>query len=343
MAKRVLIVFLLLIFLSAAGCMFYYLTNMRAFDKESVSENVVFEIEKGESLFSVLERLEKLSLIRNANVVKVYVRFFNPSVVKNGKYELNPGMTPFEILSVLEKGRQDLYKVTIPEGLTSRQIASIFKKNGVISSETAFLDMLVSTELIESLGVAGESLEGYLYPDTYYFQKDFPPEKIISHMVRTFFSVLSSIYPYYKDFSPEKMSEKIILASIIEKEYRVEEEAPLMASVFYNRLNIGMPLQSCATVVYVITEKLGRDHPGRIYLRDLELESPYNTYYNQSLPPAPISNPGTVALDAAFNPAQTDYLFFVVKNSEAGTHSFSSNYSDHNQARDQYLSGFRSK
>ena len=93
-------------------------------------------------------------------------------------------------------------------------------------------------------------------------------------MVKTFFSTLSSIYPYYEDFSPEKMSEKIILASIIEKEYRVEEEAPLMASVFYNRLNVGMPLQSCATVVYVITEELGREHPNRILLRDLELVSP---------------------------------------------------------------------
>ena len=135
------------------------------------------KLEKGRSLFSVLERLESLSLIRNANVVKVYVRFFNSSVIKNGKYQLNQGMTPAEILAVLEKGRQDLHKVTIPEGLTSRQIASILREKGIIASEKNFLDLLDSDELIQSLGVKGASLEGYLYPDTYHFSERFPSRK----------------------------------------------------------------------------------------------------------------------------------------------------------------------
>ena len=227
--------------------------------------------------------------------------------------------------------------------MTSRQIASILKSSGIIESEEDFLSLVYSSDFASSLGVVSSTLEGYLFPDTYRFQENFPEEKVLAYLVSTFFRNLEKIYPYFRDFTDEKMIEKVTLASIVEKEYRLEKEAPQIASVFFNRLKIGMPLQSCATVIYVLTEELGRDHPDRIFLRDLEIESPFNTYYNQSLPPGPISNPGYVALNAAFNPAQTDYLFFVVENAAEGTHTFTSNLSDHNQARQLYLEGFRSK
>ncbi|OQY33698.1 MAG: hypothetical protein B6241_07275 [Spirochaetaceae bacterium 4572_59] len=343
MAKKLLVLTLIVFLLLCGGAGLYIYQNLQPLDPEGLSVDVKFVVEKGEPLFTVLDRMERISLIKNAAVVKAYVRFVSPSLIKNGNYQLSANLSPFEILDLLVKGRQELIKVTIPEGFSSRQIAQILQEKGIISSSDGFVSLLESSDLIKTLDVAGESLEGYLFPDTYYFQKDFPEEKVISYMVNTFFSTLESIFPYYGDFSEEKMREKLILASIIEKEYRVEEEAPLMASVFYNRLNIGMPLQSCATVIYVITEELGRQHPGRIFKSDLKIESAFNTYYNQSLPPGPICNPGKVALDAAFNPAQTDYLFFVVKNAARGTHTFTSTLSDHNQARQLYLSGFRSK
>lgn len=343
MAKKLLVLTLILFLLLCGGAALYIYQNLQPFDSEGLSSDVNFVVESGEPLFTVLDRMESSSLIRNATVVKAYVRFISPSVIKNGSYQLSANLSPFEILEILVKGRQELIKVTIPEGLTSSQIAQIFQEKGIIASSDDFTELLSSSDYISELDVTGENLEGYLYPDTYYFQKDFPEEKVISFMVNTFFSTLKSLYPYYGDFSEDKMKEKLVLASVIEKEYRVEEEAALMASVFYNRLNIGMPLQSCATVIYVITEELGRKHPNRIFESDLKLESPYNTYYNRSLPPGPICNPGKVALDAAFNPKQTDFLFFVVKDSTLGTHTFTTSLSDHNQARQLYLSGFRSK
>ncbi len=343
MAKKIFLVLLSVFCIFLIASAFYIYRNMQPVEQDQSGGNVSFVVEKGESLFSVIDRLYDSDLIRNNTVVKLYVKFIYPAAIKNGTYSVSSAMTPVEILKVLESGVQELVKVTIPEGLTSRQIAEILKDAEVINSEDEFLSLVHSADFASSLGVDSETLEGYLYPDTYRFQQGFPSEKVISHLVKTFFHTLKEIYPYYDEFTKEKMEEKIILASIVEKEYRVDGEAPVIASVFYNRLNIGMPLQSCATVIYVITEELGKKHPVRIFESDLKLESPFNTYYNSSLPPAPIANPGYVALNAAFNPAQTEYLFFVVEDPVKGTHTFTSTLSDHNKARQLYLEGFRSK
>ncbi len=343
MGRKILIIVLVLFLAFLAGAVFYAYKNLQPVNVAGTGDTVLFKVENGESLFSVIDRLEEAGLIPDGTVLKIYIKFFHAPIIKSGNYTVSGDLSPLEILDLFEQGIQELIKVTIPEGLTSRQIASILKEAGIIVSEEEFLDLVGSPEFAASLGVVSPSLEGYLFPDTYRFQENFPSEKVLSHLVATFFDNLGEIYPYYKEFSDEKMMEKVILASIIEKEYRVGREAPLIASVFYNRLKIGMPLQSCATVIYVLTEELGKPHPDRIFLRDLEVESPFNTYFNPALPPAPIANPGYVALNAAFNPAQTDYLFFVVENAAQGTHTFTSNLSDHNQARQLYLEGFRSK
>ncbi|WP_255947327.1 endolytic transglycosylase MltG [Brucepastera parasyntrophica] len=125
------------------------------------------------------------------------------------------------------------------------------------------------------------------------------------------------------------MYEKVILASIVEREYQIREEAPLIASVFANRLKIGMGLQSCATIEYIITEIQGLPHPVRLYDRDLEIRSDYNTYLWAGLPPSPISNPGLIALNAAFNPAKTNYLYFRLTDSESGAHTFTRSLDEH--------------
>ncbi len=342
MIKKIVLSLILLPIFIGAGAVAYSVSCFRPADPLYSGEALSFRIEQGESLYSVLDRMEEAGLIRDARPYRLYVRFIHPVSIKKGNYALSPDKGGLELLEILEEGRQELVRITIPEGLSSGETASILEKAGIVSADE-FLEAISSKELLESLGIAAHSAEGYLFPDTYYFQKDFPPEKIVATMTETFFETLKKVFPFYADLSEEKLNEKVILASIVEKEYRVSAEAPLIASVFNNRLKIGMPLQSCATVIYVITEELERPHPDRILFRDLELDSPYNTYINDSLPPGPISNPGETALAAAFNPRQSDYLFFVVKDSAAGTHTFTSSLADHNSARAEYIQGFRSK
>jgi UPF0755 protein len=139
--------------------------------------------------------------------------------------------------------------------------------------------------------------------------------------------------------SGSELNRRIIIASIVEREYRVDEEAPLMAGVFYNRLDIGMALQSCATVEYIITEIQGRPHPDVLYTRDIEIRDPYNTYIRPGLPPGPISAPGAVALAAAFQPASSNYLYFRLIDPEAGRHYFSQTLDDHIKAGLLYVKG----
>ncbi len=329
------------VFLLFALSLIVYLEDaLRAVD--SRGEGVRFAVSSGESLYSVLERLEQEGLIKDALPYKLYARMRKKISVKKGIYNLKPSQKGFEILKILEEGRQDLVKVTIPEGLTAKETARILEEEGILRAQD-FLDLLTDSALLDSLGIAGKSAEGYLFPDTYYFQQDFPAEQVLSFMVKTCFQTVEELFPFYRDLGREKLQEKIILASIVEKEYRIPSEAPLIASVFYNRLRIGMPLQSCATIVYIITEELGRPHPRRLYYKDLELPSPTNTYQNAGLPEQPISNPGRTALNAVFNPAQSSYLYFVVKDRSAGTHNFTSTLTDHNRARADYLNGFRSK
>jgi UPF0755 protein len=341
LTKKIILFFLIILIVSAGGLSFYIYksleTTTRSFDGKTE-----ITVHKGESLYSILDRLQEVGLIHDKRIYKVYSRFIHSFTVKSGFYSLSPGLSGMEILKVLEEGKQELIKITIPEGLTAREISLILEEKGIVSIQD-FLSSISSRELLDDLNIPADTAEGYLFPDTYFFQKNFLPDKVVEYMVKTYFENLEDIFPFYKDLSDSKLQEKLIIASIVEKEYRVEIEAPLIASVFYNRLKIGMPLQSCATVIYVITEELGKSHPERVLFRDLEIPSEFNTYVNSSLPPAPISNPGKTALKAAFDPAQTDFLFFVVKDSLAGTHNFTSTLADHNSARHSYIQGFRSK
>lgn len=342
MIKKIIIIFILLIIIFAAGSSYYVFKSMKPLESADSNSTVNFTVEEGESLYSVLDRLESDGLIRDPWIYKIYNKTVKHLIVKKGFYSLSPSDSGLKILSVLEEGRQELLRITIPEGMRTSQIAQLLEEKGITSSES-FISAVNDPELMRKLNIPADSANGYLFPDTYYFQKDFPAYQILEHMVETYYRNLESIFPFYKDLSDEKLQEKLILASIIEKEYRVEEEAALIASVFNNRMKIGMPLQSCATVIYVITEEQGKEHPDRVFFSDLEIQSDFNTYINNDLPPAPISNPGRTALSASFNPVQSDYLFFVVKDPAAGTHSFTSNLSDHNTARQSYIQGFRSK
>ena len=291
---------------------------------------LILEVRPGETAHSVGSRLENAGIIRNRYFWNILARFSDEHI-KAGTYRIELPASQLRIRSVLTAGEQLLVRVTIPEGLTIRQTALIFEEAGVSRAED-FLAAAASREILAAFNVPGSTMEGYLFPDTYLFPLSYPAARVVTAMANNFFQRLTQIAPQSASMSPLELNDRIIMASIVEREYRLREEAAIMAGVFYNRLQIGMALQSCATVVYVITEKLGRPHPDRLFFRDLEIVSPFNTYRQPGLPPAPIASPGETALRAAFYPTQTSYLFFRLIDPADGRHFFSRTYAEHDRA-----------
>jgi UPF0755 protein len=300
------------------------------------------------------KRLEEAGIIRNRYFWHLLSRY-KKEYIKTGVYKLELPATQLSIYSVLVSGRQMLHRVTVPEGITLKKTARIFADAGICDGE-AFMAAASDPALLDRYRIPGKTMEGYLFPDTYLFPKNYPPEMVIRTMADTFFSRIAGLgTPAGPDgqgpdspaadspaqLPPEELFRRVSLASIVEREYRVDDEAPLMAGVFFNRLGIGMALQSCATVEYVITEIQGRPHPELIYTRDTEIRDPYNTYVNAGLPPGPICSPGLVALNAVFNPAPSDYLYFRLVDPAAGRHYFSRTLDDHIAAGVFYVKGKR--
>ena len=331
--KKIIYILITLIFtLLTCSAAFIYLYN-------SPSENIpeegdIFKVGRGESLYAVSDNLFEKGYIRSPLLLKVISRVSGTdSSIKTGQYRIEPGMTTFDIHSLLVSGSGVLYKVTIPEGLTLSAVADILDSKG-ITEKSGFLEAVKSREIINRYNIPSDSLEGYLYPDSYLFPASYPPEKAVEFMVETFFENTELLT---NSMTAEEVYEKVILASIVEREYRVEKEASLISSVFVNRLEKSIPLGSCATVEYVITEIQGKKHPEYLTYDDIKIDSDYNTYIHPGLPPGPICNPGMVALNAAFNPEESDFLYFLLKDREKGEHYFSKRLSEHNRARVLYL------
>ena len=288
------------------------------------------EVRRGESAQSVGMRLERAGIIKNRYFWQLICRFGN-DVIKNGAYRLEAPASQIAIYRILVSGRQILHRITIPEGVTLKKAAGIFEEAGICTADD-FLTAARDAAVINSYRIPGVSMEGYLFPDTYMFPAEYPADMVVKTLADNFFERIEIIYPSVLSMSSQELNEKVIMASIIEREYRVQEEAPVMAGVFYNRLSIGMALQSCATVEYIITEIQDKPHPAVILNRDLEIRDPYNTYIMPGLPPGPISAPGSVALDAAFSPEKTDFLYFRLDNSQSGRHYFSRTFDEHIRA-----------
>jgi UPF0755 protein len=208
-----------------------------------------------------------------------------------------------------------------------------------ISAEAEFRQAARSQELLAELGIPAKSVEGYLFPDTYFFPPEFPPTLVIEAMVENFMSKVRQVAPDVDTWDRRELHDHVILASIVEREYRVAEEAPLIASVFKNRLQYNIGLESCATIAFIITEEQGKPHPLFITREDLGIDSEYNTYKWAGLPPGPISNPGLVALAATFDTPETDFYYFLLKDEARGTHYFSGDLDQHNLAKSFYLKG----
>ena len=302
--------------------------------KRGDNDEFYIEVHRGESAQSVGMRLERAGLIKNRHFWYLLCRFENV-FIKAGTYRLQTPASQIAIHRLLVSGRQLLHRVTIPEGVTLGKTAAILEEQGICSAED-FLAAARDPALIADYRIPNDSMLGYLFPDTYLFPSEYPPQRVLRAMADNFFNKLEQIDPSVTSMSPQALNEKVIIASIVEREYRVSEEAPVMAGVFFNRLNIGMALQSCATVEYIITEIQGRPHPSVLYNRDLEIRSPYNTYLVPGLPPGPISAPGAVALRAAFSPVQSEFLYFRLDDPQSGRHYFSKTLDEHIKAG-QYI------
>jgi UPF0755 protein len=245
-----------------------------------------------------------------------------------GEYELNAAMPPADILAKLLAGRVVLHAVTIPEGYTVGQIAEVLDQQR-ITDRAEFLRLAKDRAFIESLGIAADSLEGYLYPDTYRFPRPTAVKDVIKAMVDRLGQVMTPEWQARAKDLHMTLHEVLTLASVIEKETGAGGERAQISSVFHNRLKKKIPLQSDPTVIYGLPQ-----FDGNLRKKDLSHPNPYNTYRWAGLPPGPIANPGAEAIRAALYPVPTPYLYFVSKND--GTHHFSATLVEHNKAVEKY-------
>lgn len=302
---------------------------------EDKKVTVDYHLENGMTIPKIGEDLQDAGIIRSANAFYIYARIYKP-VVKSGFYHLESSMALKEIFSALSTGAQMQIPVTVKEGLTSRMIAELLDQKEIVSKES-FLAAVKDKELLSELNVPSDTAEGYLFPDTYSFIKNMNADDVLKIFVKNFWATLKNNNITVNDIP--NFHNTVILASIVEREYQVPEEAPLIAGVFMNRLNKNINLGSCATVVYIITEVLNKPHPSQLFYADLEVDNPYNTYKNSGLPPAPICNPGLIALKAAAKPTKSDFLYFRLTDASAGKHTFTRTLDEHIDAGRLYVKG----
>ena len=294
---------------------------------KTASTKVIF-IKKGTHLKKVSEVLQQDGIIKNRHFFVLLTTILGKKTkVKAGEYEFHTQMLPLEVLDALVKGQVKPHLVTIPEGYTLSQIAQLLEDLNV-GEKKGFLQKASSPAFINTLGLsqlAGPTLEGYLFPDTYHLFREMDPEEVIQMMVHQFKKVFGPDLANRTSELGISEREVVILASLIEKETPLPEEKPLISAVFQNRLKKKIPLQSDPTVIYGI-----KNFSGNLTKEHLLRRTPYNTYLMIGLPPTPICNPGKESLLAAVHPAPVPYLYFVSKND--GSHYFSSDIEEHNRA-----------
>ncbi|OQY44860.1 MAG: hypothetical protein B6240_09720 [Desulfobacteraceae bacterium 4572_87] len=298
-------------------------------------ENRNFLVDEGATLKQVAVALEKAGIIRNSILFRLAGRFMGyDHLIRSGEYRLNGAMAPLNILETLKEGRIISHSITIPEGFNLNQIAEIMEQKG-LTNKASFMERTRESALIAQLDLSGDTLEGYLYPDTYRFQRNETADKVIDVMVKRFKDIVSPLDARIKD-SGMTLHQVITLASIVEKETGSPEERPMIARVFLNRLKKNMRLESDPTVIYGIS-----DFNGNLTKKDLRTKTPYNTYVIKKLPPGPIANPGLASILAVLNPAIGNYYYFVSKNN--GTHYFSKTLKEHNRAVKRFQKNNRKK
>lgn len=291
----------------------------------------IIEVPAGASLHQIATQLAQASLIRHRSMFVLYAAWLRPGPhLQAGEYALQATLSPAQIVAIMRRGQVVRHILTIPEGLTVRDIASLIAAKG-FGDRQALIDLAHDTSFIASLGLAAPSLEGYLFPDTYHVPRTIKEGDLLALMVRTLKAHYSEEIASRGRQLGLSQHGILTLASLIEKEAQVDSERPLIAAVYHNRLKRGMRLQCDPTVIYA----LGTRFDGNLRKADLQIDSPYNTYRYAGLPPGPIANPGLQSIRAAVAPEAVDYLYFVATGHN-GRHQFSRTLREHNQAVRKY-------
>ncbi|WP_040207876.1 endolytic transglycosylase MltG [Neobacillus jeddahensis] len=340
------LIVLLFILLIGGGGYLYIQSALKPVDSDSKTQKTI-EIPLGSSVTGIAEKLEANGIIKNSKVFKYYVKLKNEGGFMAGDYQLSPSMDVEEIVSRLKTGKvlaKASFKITIPEGKQLQEIASIMAKATNLKEEEVFTK-LNDKEFIKSLMVKYPDiltdeilhstvkypLEGYLFPATYPFYKPNPSvEEMVFAMLDKTRSVLSD---YTQESDEKKLSihQLLTMSSLVEEEATAKADRKTISSVFYNRMEKGMPLQTDPTVLYAQGK-----HKEKVLYEDLEVNSPYNTYKNTGLPPGPIANSGKVSIEAALNPEETDYLYFLA--TAEGDVIFTKTLEEHNKNKVEHIS-----
>jgi len=291
-------------------------------------QEIIFEVEKGKGAEAIARGLKEKGVIKKEWPFLIgYQLFFSPESLKAGEYVFSLPLSTKEVLRMLTEGQVYLYPLTIPEGLTGQEISELLDSSNFVEEED-FREAFSQKEIISSWDEEAQNLEGYLFPETYFFPKGTPAKEIVSNMISQFKDVFREEWKRRALEMDLSLREVVILASLVEKETSISEEKNLVSAVFHNRLKRRMKLDCDPTIIYVLKQE-GR-FTGRLRYKDLKLDTPYNTYLYPGLPPGPICNPGRASLQAALYPAEEDFLYFVSKND--GNHHFSRTFKEHQRA-----------
>ena len=332
--KRILLLIVVLLVAVIIGGFEYY-DEIIEKPLESDKEKIEITVDEGESFYSLLDKLSSIGVLKNKEVIKLNLKLDkkNNMNLVPGEYEVNTNVTLKELIKILET--EDFSKnrisVTIPEGYDIEEMANVFEESGVFSKDD-FLNAVKNHELpsyVKKDDKKKYNLEGYLFPNTYFLDKDINADEVISLMISEFEKTLEKVEKETGVTIKDDEVEKIItIASLVEEEAELDEERDLVSSVIYNRLEKGMKLEFCSTINYAWGE-----HLPQVLNKHLEIDSPYNTYKNEGLPVGPITNPGEKSIIAAVKPAQTDYLYFMLLYNQGGKHHFSNNGAEHEKVK----------
>ncbi len=297
----------------------------------SSGEPVLITVKPGTPAKAIAEELEKQSLIKNSLVFRVAAKLQGvENSLQAGEYAISPVMPVRQMLDMMSQGQTAYQQITIPEGYTVDQIAELLAEKKLANPEK-FKSLAKNFALYPYMQATPNtkySAEGFIFPDTYRLAKGISEEELLTLMVKQFDAKFT---PDLRQRAAEQglsIREVIIMASLVEKEAKLSEERPVIAGVFANRLKQAMPLQSCATIQYIL------GYPkAELTIQDTQISSPYNTYQTMGLPPGPIANPGSAAIKAVLTADKTDYLYFVAD--KQGKHHFSKTYEEHLAAINQ--------
>ena len=329
--KKLLLLPILLLFLTCGAFIIWANHELNA-PVSHPYEGQYIEIPRGSTSDEIVERLSDMGVIRRVWLLRLYIHLTDSGQrLKAGEYRFPSPITPLEVLKKLQEGGQRLSRLTIIEGWTRWDIAALLVRipELKLQSTDEALALMDDTSLIRDIDPEAKNLEGYLFPDTYSFPPEATPKQVIETMVRRFRQVWGELSEKNPATANRPVRDIVTVASLVETEAKLHEERPLVASVIYNRLRLDIPLGVDSSVIYASKLAGKWKNNGKVYQSDIERDSPYNTRRVRGLPPGPISSPGARSLEAALNPAETDYLYYVRDPSHNdGAHNFYNNESD---------------